>query len=882
MSTIERHGATKQYESTITKPDDCITIIYTSGSSGFPKGAIISENALGNNFPLYSFNFRKEEVKLCYRPLAWATDRLNCMGVFLQGGRIGFTTGNVDRLIEELNLVRPTGFSAPPTIWNKIYAEYKATLALMTADKSSTDAEMIEKDLLKKFSKLIPKRCERLGTGGAMVSPAILNFMKRCFLDCRIIESYGTTECGSISFDNIIEGDINYRVESVPEMGYTTDDKPFPRGELLVKTKTMFSEYLNNPDETNMAFTNDGYFRTGDIVELRSEYGRESKLFHIDRKKSFFKLSQGQFVSPEFLQEIYMKSPFVEQIYIHGNLLEDCVAAVIVPNKEYAQAFSIKHNLVQLDNDHPSRLFYDAIMQDLHLLAKKESLRKHEIPSKLIIDFEPFTSNNGLLTSTMKLCRHRLAAHYGDRLKNTESIEDRLKVMIEKASGNSLTMGQNTNLLSIGSDSLAAVRLSHMIQDSLGVSIPLNVLFESNMTLENLANIVKNPSQISSFPTLILPQLLKDSSQELDIKIGKKKDVESSPSTIFITGTTGFVGAFLLAELLRMYPLDCKFICLVRCDIMTNPLDRIQENMTFFQLWHETFRSRIVALRGDLAQKCFGLDEKSYRALAYQIDLIFHCGATVNFVLPYSKLYSSNVLGTVEVIRLATHGPTCIPVHYISTISVQPSEMTQAIPIDEISLNHLKSGYAQSKWVAEKLVAKANRLGLPVNIYRLGSIWGHSDTGACNPNDILTLLLAAIIKTGYYPITDFNIQLNGLPADLAAQNIISLSRIQPYVYGKTYLIDAQGEGVSFHSIIQSIENCGIELSSLSYEDWKVHLASISTRQRSFKLVTDFFTNNPFEIMASSKPLANTKEQTLIDRFYIMKLVTFILNNIVNK
>ncbi|CAF0865214.1 unnamed protein product [Rotaria sordida] len=884
MGTIERYGSMKRYDYVITAPDDCITVIYTSGSLGFPKGAMISENAFKNNFPRLNITFRDERIKFCYRPLAWATDREGSIAVFLEGGRIGFSTGDVTRLMEELALVRPTSFSAPPTIWNKIYAEYKATLSLMTTDQSTIDVAMAEETLLQQFAKLIPIRCKILSIGGAMVSSTVLDFMKRCFRHCQIMESYGTTECGSITFDNLIEMTIDYRLESVPEMCYTLDDKPFPRGELLVKTKTMFSGYMNNPEETKMAFTDDGFFHTGDIVELRRVNDGQLNLRVIDRKKNFFKLSQGQFVSPEFLQEIYMQSPFVEQMYIHGNPLEDSVVAVIVPNKEYARAFAIKHNLTEFDNSRPDKLFYDAIMQDLRLLATKESLRKHEIPSRLIIDFEPFTSENGLLTSSMKLCRYRLAAHYADRLKAVESIEDRLKSMIEKATGHQLAIDQATNFISIGGDSLSAVRLSRMIYDDLGVPIPLNMFFKSNMTLDNLVNIIKNPSQILSFPDSIIPQLLNDSVQELNIEIGEKKNGNMLPSTIFITGTTGFVGSFLLAELLKVYPADCKFICLVRCQVSINPLDRIQENMIFLQLWNEEFRDRIIALRGDLAQEHFGLDNETYSELANQIDIIFHCGATVNFILPYNKLYSSNVSGTLEVIRLATHTATSIPVQYISTISVLPSEMKQEVHIDEISPNHLKSGYAQSKWVAEKLIAKANRLGLPVNIYRLGSIWGNTETGACNQNDINTLLLAAIMKTGCYPTTASNIKLNGLPANLAAQSIVFLSHIQPNIYGKTYNIIQSNEGISFQNIIENIQNCGITLVSLSYDEWKVKLMSQSTTKRPFESIVEFFTNNPFERMSSSQPSSSNILQLTfpaIDDVYIMKWLTFILNNIVH-
>ncbi|CAF4305555.1 unnamed protein product [Adineta steineri] len=203
-------------------------------------------------------------------------------------------------------------------------------------------------------------------------------------------------------------------------MGYTLDDKPYSRGELLVKTNQMFSGYINNPDETNAAITEDGFFRTGDIVELQTDQGSLPHIRVIDRKKNFFKLSQGQFVSPEYLQTIYIQSPFVEQIYIHGDLLSDSVSAVIVPSQQYAQAFALQHNLALLDMNNSHPLFHQAILEDLQTIAKKESLRKHEIPSHIIIDFQAFTPENGLLTSSMKPCRHKLATYYADQLKTSD------------------------------------------------------------------------------------------------------------------------------------------------------------------------------------------------------------------------------------------------------------------------------------------------------------------------------------------------------------------------------------------------------------------------------------------------------------------------------
>ncbi|CAF1143253.1 unnamed protein product [Didymodactylos carnosus] len=890
MGDIEKYGSIKQYDYVTIGPDDCLTIIYTSGSTGFPKGAMMSESTFRSAFPRWCLSSSIDQITFSYRPLAWTTDRDAIIATFFNGGRTGFSTGDPSRLMEELALVRPSSFGGPPSIWNKIYTEFKAALSLITLSHSPEVIETEEQHLLQQFSKLIPNRCKTISIGGAKASPVILNFMKRCFTHCTVIESYGISECGGITCDNDVGNALQYRLESIPDMGYTLDDKPFPRGELLVKTPHMFSGYINNPEETHAALTEDGFFRTGDVVELRTCHNVLPSLHVVDRKKNFFKLSQGQFVSPEFLQGIYIQSPFVHQIYIHGDLLADSVTAVIVLNQAYAQAFSLNHNLTPLDMNNPDPLFYGALLQDLRSIAEKESLRKHEIPSRIIIDFQPFTSENGLLTSSMKPCRHKLAAHYADRLKTTSiTIEQQLKTIIETATGQSMSIDKEDNLfLANGGDSLSAVRLSRMIENDLGIPIPLNILFDPKMTLQQLTTLIQDPSQLSSLSQSLVPQLLNDADLDLNITIGKRKITSDCPSMIFITGTTGFVGAFLLAELLTVYRGECKFVCLVRCSSSTKALDCIRETMLFYQIWKDDYQDRIIALQGDLAKSCFELDNETYELLAREIDVIFHCGASVNFVLPYSQLCGPNVCGTREIIRFVTHMPSaCIPIQYISTMSVLPPDVEKEISIEETSPDRLTSGYAQSKWVAEKLIVKASRCGLPVVIYRLGLICGDSRSGACNQNDLYTLLFDAMMRMGCYPETALHGDVNGLPVDFTVKTIVNLSKVQPDVYGNVYhVVNPNGE-IGFEDVIQAMRSCGVEMKSVCGEEWRMKVKTIADENSRFESVREFLFDSAFRERrkVSSVEFSNAgclSDFPSVDKVYMFRCVSFILDNIVHK
>jgi thioester reductase-like protein len=178
--------------------------------------------------------------------------------------------------------------------------------------------------------------------------------------------------------------------------------------------------------------------------------------------------------------------------------------------------------------------------------------------------------------------------------------------------------------------------------------------------------------------------------------------------------------------------------------------------------------------------------------MASQVDVIYHNGAFVNFTYPYSALKAANVLGTQEVLRLASQIKVK-PVHFISTISVVvPNNPDVSLVREQDSLDDAKmpsSGYAQSKWVAEKLVTIARERGLPICIYRPGRISGHSKTGACNPSDHTYRMIKGCIQLGSIPNQD--IQLNFSPVDYVSKAIVSLSNQKESIGKAFHLVNPQ-------------------------------------------------------------------------------------------
>jgi thioester reductase-like protein len=300
----------------------------------------------------------------------------------------------------------------------------------------------------------------------------------------------------------------------------------------------------------------------------------------------------------------------------------------------------------------------------------------------------------------------------------------------------------------------------------------------------------------------------------------------TEPAQVFLTGSTGFLGAFLLHELLQQT--KAQIYCLVRAANAAEGRARIQKNLHEYALWSEPSSPRILPVLGDLAKPCLGMPADQFQQLARDIDAIYHNGALVNFFYPYSTLKPANVQGTRAILRLASHVRPK-PVHYISSSSVFPVVDNSAMKIirEEDTPEpgpHLLGGYAQSKWVAEKLITIAGARGLPVSIYRPGMISGHSQTGISNQKDFLWWLLQSCIYLGQAP--DLDIVADMAPVDFVSRAIVYLSQ-QEKSLGKTFHI-GNAEKVHVRQIRDWVCSYGYQLQQVTYRSWRAALLRLAT------------------------------------------------------
>ncbi|KAI6648026.1 hypothetical protein LOD99_8353 [Oopsacas minuta] len=935
-----------------TSNDSIFTLIYTSGTTGTPKGCIFTRQSyyelIKGTLSISSIC----EVWLAFHPPSHQMERRSVLCNMCSGMRVAFYRGDMGCIMEDISLVRPTLLACTPRFWSSLYQHYRimvdkeyssicesslqnsendidgVRLALGDVLNSenipiheeqtlpeiqtppSNNVELsnqlrdIENKVIEQFSGILGGRLRIIVTGGAPTSPEVFKFLKRCF-DCFVKESYGATEVGAIALGEFVSPGAEVKLVDVPEMGYLGSDDP-PRGEICVRTTNMVKGYYKNEKETEERFV-DGFFRTGDIGIIE----KSGKIKIIDRKKNLFKLSQGEFVSPERIEGIFCSnSNYIQQMFVYGESLWNNPVCVVVPNREYVinSALAMSHQELSYSQlCTTTGLLDNILMQEIRQVYSKSGLSPWEVPVAVLVEENEFTATNNLLTATFKHCRPRLSIKYHDKLSELHTAAEAklcaltqnkmLDVVSQVLSLDSSPINLDKSFSQLGGDSLSAVTLMMQIKSELNVEIPIKELLQCSLTqLEEYVNMhsqagTRQPYNDNSSKKSI------DNSLQVDFKAETRLDpalfisggnytpawrltrsdcMHNSKIVCFLTGASGFLGRYILADILHLT--QWQVVCLVRPSLDGTPaqlrLNAEMSKVLEVDVYDNIYSRRVSVLEGDLSKPNLGLIPNDVEFLIENVDIIVHNGARVSFVLPYTKLVAPNVNSLrflLSVCSQATHRPKHL--HFVSTIGVLnlstnlgiESFLNETSPHDPAYIA-ITTGYNQSKFVCEILLKRATELGLSASVSRPGLIGPHSVTGDTNLRDWTTYLVYSLFKLGLSPFSSTDSSLNSIishtPVDYVARSIIYISVLSEDSSNMIpfHLVGLVAKNYSLSQILSIVsDTLSRTLLKASFQEFKDSLIAASKHDSTLRAATLLFHEGRFTLKT---PLQASTEQAI--------------------
>lgn len=622
----------------------------------------------------------------------------------------------------------------------------------------------------------------------------------------QLINAYGPTECcifclaHHVTMDDVRAG----RVSIGKPIGKTTayicneNGQPLPdgeEGELYIGGAGVSPGYVNQPEKNATAFTtlktNTGterLYRTGDIARRCTADGQ---IDYIGRRD--------------------------HQVKVRGFRIElEAVETAMLRTGQFSEAAALK---VEAGNEGAGSLlvaFTVPVSNDSHaVLAAVDSL-KSVLPDYMVPKIELISQMP--LNNHAKVDRKYLNDLYRQRwgtkqssLANESPDVGTTKQRLAKLWANIIGLPSSpeddqADFFLLGATSLQAALLITQIRRAFKAEISLLTLYD-NSSLVRLAAVIE-AHQGGTFAATVRDE------QGIwieDTKTADHLELPSSPvidwrrdteGRIFFTGATGFVGAFMLADLLRM-PQVHQIGCLVRAPDAETGFQRLKKGMAKYSLWKEQFAQKLLALPGILEEPQLGLGPERFHEIANWASVIFHLGARVNYTQPYSLHRPANVEGTVNILHLALEG-RLKAVHYVSSISCfGPTGFvtgTQVVTEDEPLLKHVSAlpydhGYAQSQWVVEEMLRRLMERDFPIAVYRPGFITGHSKTGICNPDDFFSRLIQSCAEMGCYPLLD-NQRKEFVPVDYVSATILHIASSPLSFLGHAYHIVPPNRDVS--------------------------------------------------------------------------------------
>ncbi|KAL0722960.1 hypothetical protein Bca4012_037559 [Brassica carinata] len=358
-----------------------------------------------------------------------------------RGSSVGYWRGDIRYLMDDVHALKPTVFCGVPRVYDKLYAgvmqkisagglirkklfdlAYNYKLGNMRKGLSQEEASpRLDRLMFDKIKDALGGRAHMLLSGAAPLPRHVEEFL-RIIPASNLSQGYGLTESCGGSFTTLagvfsMVGTVGVpmptveaRLVSVPEMGYEAFSGDVARGEICLRGNSMFSGYHKRQDLTDQVVIK-GWFHTGDI----GEWQEDGSMKIIDRKKNIFKLSQGEYVAVENLENTYSRCSLIAQIWIYGNSFESFLVAVVVPERKAIEDWAKLNNQSSpsdfeslCQNLKAQKYFLD----ELNSTAKQYQLKGFEMLKAVHLEPNLFDIERDLITPTFKLKRPQLLKHY--------------------------------------------------------------------------------------------------------------------------------------------------------------------------------------------------------------------------------------------------------------------------------------------------------------------------------------------------------------------------------------------------------------------------------------------------------------------------------------
>ncbi|SFM31013.1 amino acid adenylation domain-containing protein/thioester reductase domain-containing protein [Gracilibacillus orientalis] len=787
------------------EPTDVAYMMYTSGSTGTPKGVMVPHQGIirlvcDTNY----ISINKQDTIPLVSTISFDASTLEIWGALLNGA----------------TLVIPKFRKASPTSICNILKENNISIMFLTTGL---------------FNLMVEERLEYMNglkyliTGGDVMSTSSATKAKKNLKNTRIINGYGPTE--NTVFTTFFEIPSNWNLNRNIPIGnaitntnvYIMDEqlkrvKDGEIGELVAGGLGVARGYWNRKELTDEKFiehNGERLYKTGDLVR-QADDGNIEFLGRVDHQVKIrgFRIELGE----------------LETTISQFGSIKACTVMVneVTPGDKRLVAFVVPKDRMTLE-----LRYLKAFLE--------QKLPNYMLPSNYVIKDELPLTNNGkvdrnALSSGKMFTRPDLGISYQEPRKREEvsltSIWEKI-LLVDK-------IGVNDDFFDLGGNSILVARAIIQMQESLQTKLPASVLYEYP-TIAKICTFL-NQDSIKAESLDLAAEV------QLDQKIAPLQHFNPSSfkqKAIFLTGATGFLGAFLIQELLFTNP-ETRIYCLVRDSSSQKGLQRIQKNMEKYSIWKKEFLYNIIPITGDLNKPKLGLSSYAFSQLSETIDVIYHNGAKVNYVQSYELHKNTNVTGTKTILDFACANKLK-PVHYLSTISVfgPIGFFTNINKITEDSnLNFSETylykdiGYAQSKWVAEKIMWEADKRGVPVTVFRPGFIMGHSRSGVNNTEDYVARLIKGCIQLGTYGDLP-NQRKEFVPVDYVAKAICEISR-NPSNFGEAYhLVPSYNQSLDIVDFFEEInKNMGYNINKTPYKEWVDQLVE-STLNQSDNALTPF-------------------------------------------